>query len=175
MCEDMEGEALQTLVINKLRGFPVCVVKSPSFGDNRKEILQDLGILTHSMVVSEETGVKIEEAVIGSPIVGHAKRIIVTKDTTTFIGRTASDEEIVARVKQLDALIENADDFDKEQLEERRAKLEGGVAVISVGGKTETELNEKKDLVDDAFNAVKAALKNGIVAGGGVALLEVLK
>ena len=172
MCEDMDGEALQTIVMNKLRGFPVCVVKAPSYGENRKAILQDLGILTHSQPISEETGVKIEMALPGTPILGMAKRIIVTKDTTTIIGGSASPEEIEARVKQLDILLEGADEFDKEQLEERRAKLEGGVAVVYVGGKTESELKEKRDLVDDAFNAVKAALKNGVVAGGGAALLD---
>lgn len=176
MCENMEGDALSTIIVNKLRGLPVCVVKSPSYGENRKQILNDLAILTHSTVVSDDTSVKIEEALPGSVILGQAKRIIVTKDTTTIIGGVASKEEIDARVKQLDYLIENCkDEYDREKLEERRAKIEGGVAVISVGGKTESELNEKKDLVDDAFNAVKAALKNGIVAGGGVALLQVYK
>ena len=176
MCENMEGDALSTIIVNKLRGLPVCVVKSPSFGENRKQILSDLAMLTHSMVVSDDTSVKIEDAVPGSAILGQAKRIIVTKDTTTIIGGAATKEEIDARVKQLDYLIDNCnDEYDKEKLEERRAKIEGGVAVISVGGKTESELNEKKDLVDDAFNAVKAALKNGIVAGGGVALLQVYK
>ena len=174
MCEDMDGEALNTLVVNKLRGFPVCVVKSPSYGDNRKAILQDLAVLTHSTVVCDDTGVRIEDALPGTPIIGTAKRIIVTKDTTTIIGGSATKEELDARVKMLDRLIESTTDtYDKEKLEERRAKLEGGVAVISVGGKTESELKEKKDLVDDAFNAVKAALKNGVVAGGGVALLKV--
>ena len=173
MCEDMDGEALNTLVVNKLRGFPVCVVKSPSYGDNRKAILQDLAILTHSTVVCDDTGVRIEDALPGTPIIGTAKRIIVTKDTTTIIGGSATKEELEARIKMLDGLIESTTDtYDKEKLEERRAKLEGGVAVISVGGKTESELKEKKDLVDDAFNAVKAALKNGVVAGGGVALLK---
>lgn len=125
------------------------------------------------MPVSEETGVKIEHALPGSNVLGMAKRIIVTKDTTTIIGGSATDEEIKARVTQLDNLIESTtDDYDREKLEERRAKLEGGVAVVYVGGKTESELKEKRDLVDDAFNAVKAALKNGIVAGGGVALLD---
>lgn len=176
MCEDLEGEALNTVVVNKLRGFPVCVVKSPSFGDNRKAILQDLAILTRSHVISDETGSKIEDALPGSPFVGTAKRIIVTKDTTTIIGGSASEEEINERVNQLECLIKDTkDNYDREKLEERRAKLTGGVAVVSVGGKTEAELKEKKDLVDDAFNAVKAALKNGIVSGGGVALLEVKK
>jgi len=176
MCEDMDGEALNTLVVNKLRGFPVCVVKSPSYGDNRKAILQDLAILTHSTVVCDDTGVRIEDAMPGTPIIGTAKRIIVTKDNTTIIGGAATKKELDDRVKILDNLIESATDtYDKEKLEERRAKLEGGVAVISVGGKTESELKEKKDLVDDAFNAVKAALKNGVVAGGGVALLQIKK
>ena len=173
MCEDMEGEALNTIVMNKLRGFPVCVVKSPSYGDNKKAILQDLAILTHSTVVDESTGIRVEDALPGTPIVGTAKRIIVTKDNTTIIGGSASKEELAERIKSLDVQIDNCkEDYDREKLEERRAKLEGGVAVISVGGKTKSELKEKKDLVDDAFNAVKAALKNGIVAGGGVALLK---
>lgn len=172
MCEDMEGEALQTIIMNKLRGFQVCVVKAPSYGENKKAILQDLALLTHSTVVSDETGVKMESAIPGYGVLGEAKRIICTKDTTTIISGAASKEEIEARVKQLDMLIETADEFDKPKLEERRAKLDGGVAVVSVGGKTESELDEKKDLVDDAFNAVKAALKNGIVSGGGVALLN---
>lgn len=176
MCEDMEGEALNTIVMNKLRGFPVCVVKSPSYGDNKKAILQDLAILTHSTVVDESTGIRVEDALPGTPIVGTAKRIIVTKDNTTIIGGSASKEELAERIKSLDVQIENCkEDYDREKLEERRAKLEGGVAVISVGGKTKSELKEKKDLVDDAFNAVKAALKNGIVAGGGVALLKLQK
>lgn len=174
MCEDMEGEALQTTVVNKLRGFPVCVVKSPSYGENRKNILQDLAILTNSTVVSDDTGVRITDAVPGTPILGAAKRIIITKDSTTIISGTETKTEIDARVKQLDDLIETTtESYDREKLEERRAKLDGGIAVISVGGKTEAELKEKKDLVDDAFNAVKAALKNGVVAGGGVALLKI--
>lgn len=174
MCKDMDGDALSTIIVNKLRGLPVCVVKCPSFGDNQKAILSDLALLTHSQIVSDETGVKIEDALPNSTILGQAKRIIVTKDTTTIIGGVATKEEIDTRVKQLDLLIEKCDNnYDREKLEERRAKLDGGIAVISVGGKTESELSEKKDLVDDAFNAVKAALKNGIVAGGGVALLQV--
>lgn len=173
MCEDMEGEALQTIIMNKLRGFPVCVVKSPSYGDNRKAILEDLAILTNSQVVSEETGVDIKSAVPGGCVLGMAKRIIVTKDNTTIISDSSTQENVKARVSQLDTLIESTkEEYDREKLEERRAKLEGGVAVIYVGGKTESELNEKRDLVDDAFNAVKAAIKNGIVAGGGIALLK---
>lgn len=173
MCDDMEGEALQTIIMNKLRGFPVCVVKSPSYGDNRKAILEDLAILTNSQVVSEETGVNIKDAIPNGCILGTAKRIIVTKDATTIISNSNTQENVKVRVNQLDKLIELAsDDFDREKLEERRAKLEGGIAVIYVGGKTESELNEKRDLVDDAFNAVKAAIKNGIVAGGGIALLK---
>lgn len=174
MCEDMEGDALSTIILNKLRGLPICVVKSPSYGENRKEILKDLAILTNSTVVSDETQVKIEEALPGSAVLGEANRIIVTRETTTIISGPNSQENISKRVAQLDTLIDNCnDDFEKEKLEERRAKLEGGIAVISVGGKTQSELKEKKDLVDDAFNAVKAALKNGIVPGGGVALLRV--
>lgn len=124
-------------------------------------------------MVSDETGVKVEQALPGTPVVGTAKRIIVTKDTTTIIGGSDDKSGLETRIKQLDALIADCKDaYDKEKLEERRAKLTGGVAVISVGGKTQSELKEKKDLVDDAFNAVKAALKNGIVPGGGVALLK---
>ena len=176
MCEDMDGDALSTIILNKMRGLPICVVKSPSYGDNRKNILEDLAILTHSKVISDDTSVKIEDALPGSEILGQAKRIIVTRDSTTIIGGTATKEEIDARVKQLDYLIDNCkEDYEKTKLEERRAKLEGGIAIVSVGGKTESELKEKKDLVDDAFNAVKAALKNGIVSGGGIALLQVYK
>lgn len=174
MCEDMEGDALSTIVYNRINaGLPICVVKSPSFGENRNAILEDLALLTHSKVVSDTTQTRIEEAIPGSVVLGRAKRIIVTRDTTTIIGGSASKEEIDARVKQLDSLIENSkDEYDREQYEDRRAKLDGGVAIISVGGKTTSELKEKKDLVDDAFNAVKAALKNGVVAGGGIALLK---
>lgn len=176
MCEDMDGEALQTIVMNRLRGFPVCVVKAPSYGENKKSILQDLGILTNSQVVSEETGIKIENALPGTNILGQAKRIIVTKDNTTIIGCSAAKEDIAKRVNQLDMLIENStDEFDKGKLEDRRAKLDGGVAVVYVGGRTELELKEKRDLVDDAFNSVKVALKNGIVPGGGLALLNVYR
>lgn len=174
MCEDLEGEALNTIVVNKLHGFPVCVVKSPSFGENRNAILQDLAILTGSQVIADETGTKIENALPGTPVVGTAKRIIVTKDTTTIISGSDDKTAIESRIAQIDALMKDCNDsYEKEKLEERRAKLTGGVAVVSVGGKTQSELKEKKDLVDDAFNAVKAALKNGIVAGGGVALLKV--
>lgn len=179
MCENIEGEALQTVVMNKLRGFPICVVKCPSFGENRKAILNDLAILTNSQVITEETGITFNDhAFIGSPVIGQAARIIVTKDTTTIISdsNVADQTAIAERIQMLDSLIETTTDtYDREQYEERRAKLEGGIAVISVGGKTKSELKEKKDLVDDAFNAVKAALKNGIVAGGGVALLNIYR
>ena len=178
MCEDMEGEALATIIFNRMKGFQVCVVKSPSYGENRKRILEDLAILTGAQVISDETGVKIENAQIGTPqgamIIGTAKRIIVTRDSTTIISAGDENPELAARINQLDAQIENEkDDYVREKLEERRAKLTGGVAVISVGGKTESEMKEKKDLVDDAFSAVKASLKNGIVAGGGIALVKV--
>ena len=180
MCEDMEGEALATIIFNRMKGFQVCVVKSPSYGENRKRILEDLAILTGAQVISDETGVRIENAQIGTPqgamIVGQAKRIIVTRDSTTIISTDAENPELEARIKQLDAQIDNEkDEYVREKLEERRSKLTGGVAVISVGGKTESEMKEKKDLVDDAFSAVKASLKDGIVAGGGIALVKAQK
>ena len=172
MCEDMDGEALTTLIVNRLRGLQVCVVKAPSYGDNRKAILEDLATLTGSVVVSDDTGIRMEDAVVGSPIVGQAKHIFVSKDSTTILG--GGKEALAERIKSLDAQIESEkDDYDREKLEERRAKLESGIAIISVGGNTESEIKEKKDLVDDAFNAVKAALKNGVVVGGGKTLLNV--
>ena len=172
MCQDMDGEAFTTLIVNRLRGLQVCVVKAPSYGENQKAILQDLAALTGSVVVSDDTGIRMEDAVVGSPVVGQAKHIFVTKDATTILG---GEKGVIAeRIKSLDKQIESEkDDYAREKLEERRAKLEGGVAIISVGGSTKSEITEKKDLVDDAFNAVKAALKNGVVAGGGKAMLNV--
>lgn len=163
VAEDVEGEALSTLVMNKLRGLPVCAVKSPSYGDNRKAILNDIAILTKASVVSDETGVTYQTVTLGS-----AKRVVVTKDNTTIIDGDGDKQAIDARVAELRAQIEKTEaEYDKNKLRERLAKLAGGVGIILVGAQTEAELKEKKDRVDDAFNATKAAVKEGIVPGGG--------
>ena len=172
IAEDVEGDALSTLVMNKLRGFPVCAVKSPSFGENRKAILNDIAILTNGKVISEETGVTYDDAVPNTGVLGFAKRVVVTKDTTTIIDGAGSQEQIGNRVNELRTQIQNTqDEYDAGKLKERLAKLAGGVGIIQVGAQTEAELKEKKDRVDDAFNATKAAVKEGVVAGGGAALL----
>lgn len=172
IAEDVEGEALSTLVMNKLRGFPVCAVKSPSFGENRKAILNDIAILTNGKVVSEETGVTFNDAVPTTGVLGSAKRVIVTKDNTTIIDGLGDKSLIDQRVNELKTQIETTqDDYEANKLKERLAKLAGGVGIIQVGAQTEAELKEKKDRVDDAFNATKAAVKEGVVAGGGAALL----
>ena len=171
IAEDVEGEALSTLVMNKLRGLPVCAVKSPSYGDNRKAILNDIAILTKASVVSDETGVTYQNVQLGS-----AKRVIVTKDNTTIIDGNGDKTSIDARVSELRAQIEKTDsEYDRNKLRERLAKLAGGVGIILVGAQTEAELKEKKDRVDDAFNATKAAVKEGIVPGGGAILLMAKK
>lgn len=171
VAEDVEGEALSTLVMNKLRGLPVCAVKSPSYGDNRKAILNDIAILTNGNVVSDETGVGFSDVKLGS-----AKRIVVAKDSTTVIDGDGDKQAIDARVAELRASIEKTESaYDKEKLQERLAKLAGGVGIILVGAQTEAELKEKKDRVDDAFNATKAAVKEGIVPGGGAVLLMAKK
>ena len=171
VAEDVEGEALSTLVMNKLRGLPVCAVKSPYYGDNRKAILNDIAILTNGNVVSDETGVGFGDVKLGS-----AKRIVVTKDNTTIIDGDGDKQAIDARVAELRASIEKTESaYDKEKLQERLAKLAGGVGIILVGAQTEAELKEKKDRVDDAFNATKAAVKEGIVPGGGAVLLMAKK
>ena len=173
--EDVEGEALATLVVNKLRGgLKIAAVKAPGFGDRRKEMLQDLAVLTGGQVISEDLGMKLEN--VGIDMLGSAKKVIITKDDTTVIDGGGEKSEIAARVAQIRAQIEDTtSDYDREKLQERLAKLAGGVAVIRVGGASEVEVKERKDLVDDALNATRAAVQEGIVAGGGVALLHASK
>jgi chaperonin GroEL len=173
--EDVEGEALATLVVNKLRGgLKISAVKAPGFGDRRKAMLQDLAILTGGQVISEDLGMKLENVTID--MLGSAKRVTITKDDTTVIDGAGDKAEIAARVSQIRAQVEETtSDYDKEKLQERLAKLAGGVAVIRVGGATETEVKERKDRVDDALNATRAAVQEGIVVGGGAALLHASK
>ncbi len=175
IAEDIDGEALATLVVNKIRGTLKCVaVKAPGFGDRRKEMLEDLSILTAGKVISEELGVKLEKAAIN--MLGKAKRITVDNENTVIVGGAGEKSDIEARVKQIKAKIENTDsDYDREKLEERLAKLVGGVAVIKVGAATETEMKARKFKVEDAVNATRAAVEEGIVSGGGVALLGAAK
>jgi chaperonin GroEL len=170
--EDVEGEALATLVVNKLRGgLKIVAVKAPGFGDRRKAMLQDIAIVSGGQVISEDLGMKLESVTID--MLGSAKRVTVTKDETTIIDGGGAKAEIQARVTQLRGQIEETtSDYDKEKLQERVAKLAGGVAVIRVGGMTETEVKERKDRVDDALNATRAAVQEGIVVGGGVALVQ---
>lgn len=172
IAEDIEGEALATLVVNKLRGtLKGCAVKAPGFGDRRKEMLGDIAILTGGEVISEERGMKLEKAEIS--MLGKAKRVVIDKENTTIVGGAGSDKEIKDRIKQLRTQIaESTSEYDKEKLEERLAKLSGGVAVISVGAATETEMKAKKSKVEDAKNATKAGVEEGLVPGGGVALLR---
>ncbi|MBE6450582.1 MAG: chaperonin GroEL [Alphaproteobacteria bacterium] len=175
VAEDIEGEALATLVVNRIRGgLKVCAVKAPGFGDRRKAMLQDMAILTGGQVVSEELGMKIENVTLD--MLGTAKRIEVTKDDTTIIDGAGDKEDIKARAAQIRQEIEvTKSDYDREKLNERLGKLSGGVAVIRVGGASEVEVKEKKDRIDDALNATRAAVKEGVVAGGGVALLYASK
>ena len=175
IAEDIESEALATLVVNNMRGVvKVCAVKAPGFGDRRKAMLEDIAILTGATVISEELGMKLEEATMES--LGTANRVQVTKDDTTVIDGAGDSEAIANRVKQLKANIEDVtSDYDREKLQERLAKLSGGVAVIKVGAITEAEMKEKKDRVDDALNATRAAVEEGIVAGGGVAFIRAQK
>ncbi len=170
--EDVEGEALATLVVNKLRGtLKVAAVKAPGFGDRRKAMLQDLAILTGGQVISEDVGFKLENAVLSD--LGRAKRIVIDKDTTTVIDGAGEQEAIEGRIKEIRAAIDKStSDYDSEKLQERLAKLAGGVAVINVGAATETEMKEKKARVEDALHATRAAVEEGIVPGGGVALLR---
>ncbi|MBC7139112.1 MAG: chaperonin GroEL [Defluviimonas sp.] len=175
VAEDVEGEALATLVVNKLRGgLKIAAVKAPGFGDRRKAMLQDLAILTGGQVISEDLGMKLENVTID--MLGKAKKVSITKDNTTIVDGGGDKAEIAARVTQIRAQIEETtSDYDKEKLQERVAKLAGGVAVIRVGGMTETEVKERKDRVDDALNATRAAVQEGIVVGGGVALIQAAK
>jgi chaperonin GroEL len=171
IAEDIEGEALATLVVNKLRGtLKVCGVKAPGFGDRRKELLRDIAVLTGGQVISEEVGFKLENAVLSD--LGHAKRIVVDKDNTTVVDGKGKQADIQGRINEIKAAIEKStSDYDREKLQERLAKLAGGVAVVHVGAATETEMKEKKARVEDALHATRAAVEEGIVPGGGVALL----
>ena len=172
IAEDVEGEALATLVVNKLRGtLKVCAVKAPGFGDRRKAMLQDIATLTNGQVISEEVGFKLENAVITD--LGRAKRIVVDKDNTTLIDGAGGEDKIQGRIKEIRVAIDaSTSDYDKEKLQERLAKLAGGVAVINVGAATEAEMKEKKARVEDALHATRAAVEEGIVPGGGVALIR---
>jgi chaperonin GroEL len=172
IAEDVEGEALATLVVNKLRGgLKVAAVKAPGFGDRRKAMLEDIAILTGGTVISEDLGIKLEN--VGVDMLGRAKKVSITKDDTTIVDGSGKKKDIDGRVAQIRAQIEETtSDYDREKLQERLAKLAGGVAVIKVGGATEVEVKEKKDRVDDALNATRAAVEEGIVPGGGVALLH---
>ena len=175
IAEDIEGEALATLVVNKLRGgLKVAAVKAPGFGDRRKAMLQDLAILTGGTVISEELGMKLEN--VGLDMLGKARKITITKDETTVVDGAGEKSAIEGRVTQIRAQIEDTtSDYDKEKLQERLAKLAGGVAIIRVGGASETEVKERKDRVDDALNATRAAVQEGVVVGGGVALVRASK
>jgi len=175
IAEDVEGEALATLVVNKLRGgLKIAAVKAPGFGDRRKAMLEDMAILTGGQVVSEDVGIKLEN--VNLDMLGTAKKVAITKDETTVVDGAGKKKEIQARCTQIKMQAENTNsDYDREKLQERLAKLSGGVAVIRVGGATEVEVKEKKDRVDDALHATRAAVEEGIVAGGGTALLYALK
>jgi len=175
IAEDIEGEALATLVVNKLRGtLRVAAVKAPGFGDRRKAMLQDIAVLTGGQVISEEVGFKLENAVVTD--LGKAKRIVVDKDNTTLIDGAGDDDKIQGRIKEIKAAVEKTtSDYDKEKLQERLAKIAGGVAVINVGAATESEMKEKKARVEDALHATRAAVEEGIVPGGGVALVRAQK
>ena len=174
IAEDVEGEALATLVVNKLRGgLKIAAVKAPGFGDRRKAMLQDIAVLTGGEMISEDLGIKLENVTVN--MLGRAKRVSITKDDTTIVDGAGKKADIQARVAQIRQQIEDtSSDYDREKLQERLAKLAGGVAVIKVGGATEIEVKERKDRVDDALNATRAAVEEGIVPGGGVALLRML-
>jgi len=172
VAEDVEGESLATIVVNKLRGtFQAVAVKAPGFGDRRKRMLEDISILTGGEVITEEMGLKLENTKLSQ--LGHARKVVVSKDTTTIIDGAGDTDAIKGRIKQLKSEIEDTDsDFDREKLQERLAKLSGGVAVVKVGAATETEMKETKHRVEDALQAARAALEEGVVPGGGVALLN---
>jgi chaperonin GroEL len=175
VAEDIEGEALATLVVNKLRGgLKVAAVKAPGFGDRRKAMLEDIGVLTGGQLIAEDLGIKLEN--VTPAMLGRAKKVVIEKEKTTIVDGAGKKKDIEARVNQIKAQIEETtSDYDREKLQERLAKLAGGVAVIRVGGATEVEVKEKKDRVEDALNATRAAVEEGIVAGGGVALLRARK
>ncbi|MCF8527848.1 MAG: chaperonin GroEL [Candidatus Nanopelagicales bacterium] len=172
IAEDVEGEALSTLVVNRIRGtFTSCAVKAPAFGDRRKAILQDLAILTGAQVVAPEVGLKLDQ--VGTEVLGSARRIVVTKDTTTIVDGGGNAADVDARVAQIRAEIDKSDsDWDREKLQERLAKISGGVVVIKVGGHTEVELKERKHRIEDAVSATRAAIEEGIIPGGGTALVQ---
>src|SRR5678816_4140086 len=171
IAEDVDGEALATLVVNKLRGtLQICAVKAPGFGDRRKEMLKDIAVLTGGQAVTEDLGLKLENLTLND--LGSAKRITVDKDNTTIVDGVGKKADIDARVKQIrNQVEETTSDYDREKLQERLAKLVGGVAVIKVGAATEVEMKEKKARVEDAMHATRAAVEEGVVPGGGVALL----
>jgi chaperonin GroEL len=175
IAEDVDGEALSTLVVNKIRGtFNVVAVKAPGFGDRRKAMLQDVAVLTGGQVVAEEVGLKLDQ--VGLETLGQARRVVVTKDTTVVIDGAGAHEDVEGRVNQIKQEIERTDsDWDREKLQERLAKLAGGVCVIKVGAHTEVELKEKKHRIEDAISATRAAIEEGIVAGGGSALIQAVK
>ena len=175
IAEDVEGEALATLVVNKLRGtFQVCAVKAPGFGDRRKAILEDIAILTGGKLISEDIGIKLENVTID--MLGRAKKVVVDKDNTTVVDGLGKKSDIDARVALINKYFEDTtSDYDREKLQERLAKLAGGVALIKVGAATEAAMKEKKDRVDDALHATRAAVEEGIVPGGGVAYLRAQK
>jgi len=172
VAEDVDGEALSTLVVNKIRGtFTSVAVKAPAFGDRRKAMLEDIATLTGGQVVAPEVGLKLDQ--VGLEVLGRARRVVVTKDNTTIVDGGGSSDEVKARVAQLQSEIERTDsDWDREKLQERVAKLAGGVCVIKVGAATEVELKEKKHRIEDAVSATRAAIEEGIVAGGGSALIH---
>lgn len=171
IAEDVEGEALSTLVINKLRGLKVAAVKAPGFGDRRKEMLEDIAALTGAKyVIKDELGIKMEDLTLED--LGTAKNVKITKDNTTIVSENSTSDRVKARIEQIKSQIETStSDYDKEKLRERLAKLSGGVAVLKVGGATEVEVKERRDRVEDALHATRAAIEEGIVPGGGVALL----
>src|SRR6516225_6901516 len=175
VAEDVEGEALATLVVNKLRGgLKVAAVKAPGFGDRRKAMLQDIAVLTNGQAISEDLGIKLENVTV--QMLGRAKKVMIEKENTTIVNGAGKKADIEGRINQIKAQIEETtSDYDREKLQERLAKLAGGVAVIRVGGATEVEVKERKDRVDDALNATRAAVEEGIVPGGGVALMRTLK
>jgi chaperonin GroEL len=175
VAEDVEAEALATLIINQLRGgLKSCAVKAPGFGDRRKAMLEDLAVVTKATVISEDVGIKLENVTL--EMLGRAKRVLIDKEATTVVDGAGEHDQIQGRIAQIKAQIEETtSDYDREKLQERLAKLAGGVAIIRVGGATETEVKERKDRVDDAMHATKAAVEEGIVPGGGVALIYSLK
>jgi chaperonin GroEL len=175
VAEDVDGEALATLVVNKLRGaLRVAAVKAPGFGDRRKEMLEDIAVLTGGVVISEEKGMKLESTTLND--LGRAEKVVIDKENTTIVNGAGDKKSINARIAQIKAQIETTtSDYDKEKLQERLAKLSGGVAVLYVGAATEVEMKEKKDRVNDALNATRAAVEEGIIPGGGVAYLRAIK